>query len=159
MPPSPLPSHPSQFSSVQFSCSVASDSLRPHGMQHVRLPCLAPTAGACSNSCPSRRWCHPTISSSVVPFSSYLRSFPASRSFPMNQFFASDGQIIGASALASVPSMNIQDWYFWGLASLISLQCKVLSRVFFKATVQKHQFFSSQLSLYSSPQIWLLEKP
>ena len=100
---------PNQFSSVQFSCSVVSDSLGPHGLQHTRLPCLSPTPGAFSNSCPSSRGCHPAISSSVVPFSSYLQSFPASESFQMSQFFTSGGQSIRVSALASVLPMNIQD--------------------------------------------------
>ena len=114
--------------SVQFSCSVVSDSLWPHGLQHTRLPCPSPTPRACSNSCPLRQWCHPTISSSVVPFSSCLQSFPASRFFPMSQFFTSGGQSIGASA--SVLPVNIQDWLPLGLTGLISLQSKGLSRVF-----------------------------
>ena len=97
--------------SVQFSSSVVSNSLQPHGLQHARLPCPSPTPGACSNSCPPSRWCHPTISSSVVPFSFRLQSFPASRSFPVSQFFASGGQSMGASASASVLPMNIQDWF------------------------------------------------
>ena len=100
--------HAYQFSSVQFSRSVVSDSLHPHGLQHARLPCPSPTPRACSNSCPSSQWCPPTISSSVIPFSSCLHSFPASGSFPVSQFFASDGQSIGASASASVLPMNIQ---------------------------------------------------
>ena len=135
------------FSSVQYSLSVVSDSLQPHGLQHARLPCLLPTPGACSNSCSSSQWCHPTISSSVVPFSSCLQSFPASRSFSMSQFFASGGQSIGASASASVLPMNVQDWFPLGLTVLISLQSKGLSRVFSNTTVQKHQFFTAQLSL------------
>ena len=102
-----------------------SDSLWPHGLQHARLPCPSPTPKACSNSCPSSQWCHPTISSSVVPFFSCLQSFPASRSFPMSQFFASGGQSIGVSA--SVVPMNIQDWFPLGLTGLISLQSKELS--------------------------------
>ena len=101
--------------SIQFSCSVVSDSLWPHGLQHVRLPCPSPTPRACSNSCPSSRWCHPTISSSIVPFSSCLQSFPASGSFPVNQFFTLGGQNIGVSASASVLPMNIQDWFPLGL--------------------------------------------
>ena len=105
----------------QFSCSVVSNSLWPHGLQHARLPCPSPTPRACSNSCPSSQWCHPTVSSSVVPFSSCLQSFPASESFPVSQFFASDGQGIGASASASVLPMNIQDWFPLGLTGLISL--------------------------------------
>ena len=133
--------------SVQFSWSVVSDSLRPHGLQHTRLPCPSPTPGACSNLRPSGRWCHPTISSSVDPFSSCPQSFAASGSFPMSQFFASGGQSIEISASASVLPMNIQDWFPLGLTGWISLQSKRLSRIFFNITVQKHQFFSAQLSL------------
>ena len=106
-----------------------SDSLWPHGLQHTRLFCPSPTPGACSNSCPSSRWCHPTISSSVIPFSSRLHSFPASGSFPMSQFFESGGQGTGASASASVLPMNIQGWFYLGLTCLISLLSKELSRV------------------------------
>ena len=135
------------FSSVQFSCSVVSNSLWPHGLQHARLPCPSTTPGACSNLCPLSQWCHPTISSSVVPFSSCLQSFSASRSFPMSQFFASGGQSIGVSASASVLPMNIQDWFPLGLTSLISSQSKGLSRVFSNTTIQKHQFSGAQLSL------------
>ena len=131
--------------SVQFSHSVVSDSLQPHGLQDSRLPCPSPTPGACSNSCRSQ-WCHPAISS-VVSFSSYLPSFPATGSFPMNQFFASGGQSIAVSASASVLPMNIQGWFLLGLTGLISLQFKGLWRVFSNTTVQKHQFFSIQLSL------------
>ena len=147
--------------SVQFSCSVMSDYLYSYGLQHSRLPCPSPTPGAYSNSCPSSRWCHPTISSSVIPFSSCLQSFPASVSFPMGQFFASDGQSIGVSASALVLPMNIQDWFYFGLTGLISLQSKGLPQVFSNTTVQKDQFFSAQLSLYSNSHIhtWLLEKP
>ena len=123
--------------SVQFSCSVVSDSLRPYGLQHTRLPCPSPTPRACSNSCPSSRWCHPTISSSVVPFSFCLQPFPASGSFPMSQFFASGGQRFGASASAWVLPINIQDWFPLGLTGLISLQSKELSRVFSNTAVQK----------------------
>ena len=119
-----------QFSSVQFSCSVMSYSLWPHGLQHARLPYPSPAPGACSNSCPSSRWYHPTISSSVVPFSSCLQSFPASGSFPVSQFFTSGGQSIGASASASVLPVNIQDWFPLGLTALISLLSEGLSRVF-----------------------------
>ena len=126
-------------SSVQFSHSVVSDSLWPHGLQHERLPYPSPTPRACSNSCPSRRWCHPTISSSVIPFSSCLQCFLASAFFPMSQFFASGDQIIGVSASASVLPMNIQDWFPLGLIDLISLQSKRFSRVFSNTTVQKHQ--------------------
>ena len=146
------------FSSVPFSSSVMSVSLQPQGLQHTRLPCPSPTSGACSNSCPLSRWCHPTISFSVVTFSSCLQSFPASGSFPVTQFFASGGQSIGASA--SVLPMNTQDWFPLGWTGWISLQSKGLSRVFSNITVQKHQFFSAQLSLWSNSHIhtWLLEK-
>ena len=142
------------------SCSVMSDSLQPHGLQHARLPRPSPTPGTYSNSCPSRWWCHPTISSSVVPFSR-LQSFPASGSFPMSQFFASGGQSIGVLASASVLPMNIQDWSPLGWTGWTSLQSKGLSRVFSNTTVQKHQFFSTQLSLWSNSHIhtWLLKKP
>ena len=133
--------------SVQSSHSVVSDSLQPHGPQHARPPCPSPTPGACSNSCPSSRWCHPTVSSSIVPFSSHLQSFPASGSFPMNQFFASGGQSIGVSASTSVLPVNTQDRSPLGWTGWISLQSKGLSRVFSNATVQKHQFFGAQLSL------------
>ena len=134
-------------SSVQFSCSVVSNSLWPHGLQHIRLPCPSPTARAYSNSYPSHWWCHPTILSSVVPFSSHLQSFPASGFFPMSQFFTSGGQSIRVSASASILPMNIQDWFPLGWTGWISLQSKWLSRVFSNTTVQKHQFFSAQLSL------------
>jgi len=135
-----------QISSVQFSCSVVSVSLQPHGLQHVRFSCPSPTPGACSNSCPLSWWCHPTISSSVIPFSSCLQSFPASGSFQMSQFFASGGQSIGVSASASVLPMNIQDWFPLGWTGCISLKSKGLSRVLSNTTVQRHQFFSAQLS-------------
>ena len=125
--------------SVQFSCSVMSNSLRPHGLQHARLPCPSPTLGVYSNSCPFSQWCHPTISSSLIPFSSCLQSFPASGSFPMSQFFASGGWSTGVSALASVLPMNIQDWFPLGWTGWISLKSKELSRVFSNTTVQKHQ--------------------
>ena len=134
------------LSSVQFSCSVVSDSLQRDGLQHARLPCPLPTPRACTNSCPLSWWCHPTIPSSVVPFSSCLPSFPASRSFPVSQFFASGGQSIGVSVSAPVLPMNIQDWFPLGLTGLISLQSKGVSRVFSSTTVQKHQFFSAQPS-------------
>ena len=134
------------ISSVQFSCSVVSDSLWSHGPQHARPPCLSPTPGVYSNSCPLSWWCHPTISSSVISFSSGLQTFLASGSFPMSQFFASCDQSIGASASASVLPVNIQDLFPLGLTGLI-LHFKGLSRVFSKTTVQKHQFFSPQLSL------------
>ena len=133
--------------SVQFSHSVMSDSLQPHGLQHTRLPCPLPTPRVYSNAYPLHQWCHPTISSSVVPFSSHLQSFPASGSFLMNQFFASGGQSFGISALATVLPMNIQDWFPLGWTGWISLQSKGLSRVFSNTTVKKHQFFSTQLSL------------
>ena len=126
-----------------------SDSLWPHGLQHARLPCPSPTPGACSNSCPLGRWVHPTISSSVIPFSFCLQSFPESRSFPMSQFFTSDGQSIGASASASVLPMNIQGWFPLGLTGWISLHSKGLSRVFSNTTVQSMN--SSALSLLYGP--------
>ena len=135
------------FTSVQFSLSVVSDSLWPHGLQHARPPCSSPTPVACSNSCPSSQWCHPTISSSVIPFSSCRQSFPASRPFPMSQFFSSGGQGTGVSASASVLPMNVQDWSPLGWTGWISLQSKGLSRVFSNTTVRKHQFFGIQLSL------------
>ena len=140
--------------SVQFSRSAMSDSLRPHGMQHVRPPCPPPTPGVYSNSCPLSWRCHPTISSSVIPFSFCLQSFPASGSFPMSQFFTSGSQSIGISATASVLPMNIQDWFPLGWTGWISLQSKGLSRVFSKTTIQKHQFFSSQLSLWSNSHMY-----
>ena len=130
-------------SSIQFSCLVMSDSLQPHGLQHARLPCPSPTPRAYSNSCSSSQWCHPTILSSVVSFSSCLQSFPASGSFPVSQLFASGGQSIGASA--SVLPVNIQGWFPLGLIGLISLQSKGPLRVFSNITVQKHQFFGAQL--------------
>ena len=112
--------------SLQFSCSGMSDSLWPHGLQHTRIPCPSPTPGVYPKSCPLSWWCHPTISSSVIPFSSRLQSFPASESFPRSQFFVSGGQSIGVSALASVLPMNIQDWFPLGWTSWISLQSKGL---------------------------------
>ena len=127
-----------------FSCSVMSDSLLPHGLQHAWLPCPSLSLGVCSNSCPLSRWCHPTISSSVVFFSCPY-SFPASGSFPMSQLFALGGQSTGASA--SVLPMNIQDWFPLRLTGLISFLSKRLSRVFSNATVRKHQFFGTQPSL------------
>ena len=146
--------------SIQFSHSVMSDSLRPHGLMHARPPWPSPTPIAYSNSCPLSQWCHPTISSSVVPLSSRLQSFPASGSFQLSQLFASGGQSIGASASTSVLPMNIQDWLPLGWTGWISLQSKGLSRVFSNTTVQKHQLFSAQLSLWSNSHIhtWLLEK-
>ena len=132
---------------IQFSPSVVSNSLWPHGLQHDRPPCPSPTPTVYSNSCPLSRWCHPTISSSVVPFSSRLQSFPASGSFQMSQFFASGGQSIGVSASASILLINIQDWSPLGWTGWISMVSKGLSRVFSNTTVQKHQFFSTQPSL------------
>ena len=120
--------------------------VQPCGLQHARLPCPSPTPGVYSKSWPLSRWCHPTISSSVGPFSC-PQSFPASGSFPMSQFFASCGQSIGVSAWASVLPMNVQDWFPLGWTGWISLQSKGLSKVFSNTTVQKHQFFSTQLSL------------
>ena len=132
---------------AQFSPLVVSDSLRPHGRQHTRPPCPSPTPRVFSNSCPLSRWCQPTISSSVVPFSSCLQSSPASGSFPMSQFFASGGQSIRVSASASVLPMNIWNRFPLGWTDWISVQSKGFSRVFSNTTVQKHQFFSTQLYL------------
>ena len=134
--------------SVQFSRSVMSNSLRHHGLQHARPPCPSPTPTVYSNSCPLSRCCHLTISSSVIPFSSCLQSFPLSGSFPVSQFFVSGGQSIGISASTSVLPMNIQDRFPLGWTGWISLQSTRLLRVFSNTTVQKHQFFSAQLSLY-----------
>ena len=128
----------SLVSSVQFSRSVVSDSLRPHELQHARPPCPSSTPGVYSNSCPLHRWCHPAISSTVIPFSSCPQSLPASGSFPMSQIFARGGQSIGVSASASVLSMNTQDWSPLGWTGWISSQSKGLSRVFSNTTVQKH---------------------
>ena len=133
--------------SVQFSRSVVSNSLQPHRLQYTRLPCPSPIPRAYSNSCPSSRWCHPTISPSVVPFSSYLQFSPASGSSPISWLFTSGGQSIGVSASASVPPMNIQGWFPLGWAGLISLQSKGLARVFSNTTVQNHQVFGAQLAL------------
>ena len=143
-----------------FSCSVMSDSLWPHGLHYARLPYPSPAPRACSDSCPLSQWCHPTISSSVIPFSSCLKSFPAFGSFQMSQFFASGGESIGALASASVLPMNIQDWFPLGLTGWISLQSKGLSRVFSDTKFQKQQFLGAQLSLWSNSHIqtWLLEK-
>ena len=135
---------PVQFSSVALSCPTL---LRPHGLQHARLCYSSPTPGACSNSSSLSWWCHPTISCSIVPFSSCLQSFSASGSFPMTQFFTSGGQSIGVSASPLVLPMNIQDWFPLGWTGWISLQSKGLLRVFSNTTVQKHQFFSDWLSL------------
>ena len=147
--------------SVQFSHSVMFDSLQPHEPQHTRPPCPSPTPGVYPNPCPSSQWCHPTISSSVVPFSSCPKSFPASESFQMSQLFTSGGQSIGVSASKSVLPMNTQDWSPLGWTGWISLQSKGFSRVFSNITVQKHQFFGTQLSLESNSHIhtWPLEKP
>ena len=131
----------------QFSRSIMSDSLQPHELQHARPPCPSPTPEVYSNSCPSSQWCYPAISSSVVPFSSWLQSFPASVSFQMSQFFSSGGPSIEVSASTSVRPRNIQDWFPLGWTGWISLLSKGLSRVFSNTTVQKHQFFSAQLSL------------
>ena len=134
-------------SSVQFSHSVVSNSLWPHEPQHTRPPCPSPVPGVYPNPCPLTWWCHPTISSSVVPFSSCPQFFPASGSFQISQLFASGGQSIGVSASTSILLMNIQDWFPLGLTGWISLQSKRLSRVFSNTTVQKHQVFGAQLSL------------
>ena len=133
------------ISSVQFSHSVVSDSLRPHESQHTTPPCPSPTPRVHSNSCPSSRWCHPAISSSVIPFSSCSQSLPASESFPTSQLFAWSGQSAGVSALASFLPKNTQDWSPSEWTGWISLQSKGLSRVFSNTTVQKHQFFCANL--------------
>ena len=138
------------LNSVQFSHSVVSSSLRPHGLQHARPPCPSLTPRASSNSCPLSQGCHPTISSSVVSVSSLLQSFPALGSFPVSQFFTSGGQSVGVSGSASVLSMNIQDWFPLGWTGWISLLSKALSTVSSNSTVQKHQFFGTQLSLCPS---------
>ena len=150
-----------QADSVQFSRSVMSDSLRPHELQRARPPCPSLTPGVYPNSYPLSWWCHPTISSFVVPFSAYLQSFPASGPFQMSQFFTSGGQSIGVSALASVLPKNSQDWSPLECTGWISLQSKGPSRVFSNTTDQKHQFFSAQLSSQSNSHIhtWPLEKP
>ena len=134
------------FNSVQFSRSVMSNSLRPHGLQQARPPCPSPIPEVYPNSCPWSQWCHPTISFSVVPFS-WLHSFPASGSFPISQLFALGGHSIEVSASTSVLPMNTQNWSPLGWTGWISLQSKGLSRVFNNTTVQKHQFFGAQLSL------------
>ena len=146
------------ISSVQALSCV---SLLPQGLQHTRLPCPSPTPTAYSHSCPYSWWCHPTISSSAISFSSCLQSFPASGSFSMSQFFASGGQSVGVSASVSVLPMNIQKWFPLGWIFWISLLSKGLSRVFSNTTIQKHHFFSAQLSLYSNSHIhtWPQEKP
>ena len=149
------------FSSVQFSCSVVSDSLWPHESQHARPLCPSPSPRVHSNSCPSSQWCHPAISSSVVPFSSCPQSLPASESFPMSQLFTWGGQSTGFSASALFLTKKSQGWSPSEWTGWISLQSKWLSRVFSNTTVQKHQFFSAQPSSQSNSHIhtWLLEKP
>ena len=149
------------FSSAQFNRSVVSNSLWLHEPQHTRPPCPSPTPGVHPNSCPLCRWCHPTILSSVVPFSTYPQSFPVSESFQRSQLSTSGGQSTGVSLSTSVLPMNTLDWSPLGWTGLISLQFKELSRVFSNTTVQKHQFFGAQLSLESNSHIhtWLLEKP
>ena len=144
-----------------LSCSVVSDSLQPHELQKARLTCPLLSPRSCSNSCPLSRWWHPTISSSVVPFTSCLQSCPASGSFAVSQLLTSGGQSTRDSVSALVLSVNIQDWFLLGFTGLFSLQSKGLSRVFSNTTVQKHQFFGTQLSLWPSSHIhiWLLEKP
>ena len=151
----------SKFSSVQFSCSVVSHSLRPHESQHARPSCPSPTLRVHADSHPSSQWCHPAISSSVSPFSSCPQFLPASGFFPMSQLFTWGGQSIGVSASASVLPTNTQDWSPSELTSWISWQFKGLSRVFSNTTLQKHPFFSAQLSSQSNSHIhtWLLEKP
>ena len=150
-----------QFSSVQFSHSVVSDCLRPHESQHARPPCPSPTPGVHSDSRPSSPWCHPAISSSVVPLSSCPQSLPASESFSVSQLFAWGGQSTGVSALASVLPKNTQGWSPSEWTGWISLQFKGLSRVFSNTTVQKHQFFGAQPSSQSNSHIhtWPQEKP
>ena len=147
--------------SVQFSCSVVSDSLRPNELQHARPPCPSPTPGVHSDSRASSQWCHPAISSSVVPFSSCPQSLPASESFPMSQLFAWGGQSTEVSALASFLPKKSQGWSPSEWTGWISLQSKELSRVFFNTSVQKHHFFATQLSSQSNSHIhtWSLEKP
>ena len=145
---------------VQFSCSVMSDPLQPHGLQQARPPCPSPTPGVYPDSCPLSWWCHRTISSSVIPFSSQLQSFPESGSFPMSQFFASGGQSIVVSVSTSVLPMKTQDWSPLEWTGWIALQFKGFSKGF-NTTVQKHQFFGTQLSSQSNSNIhtWLLQKP
>ena len=144
-----------------FSCSIVSNSLQPHGLQHARFPCPSLSPRVSSDSCPLRQWCHPTISSSVIPISSCPQSFPASGSFSISWPFTSGGQSTGASSSASVLSMNVQEWFPLGLTGLISLQFKGLSRVFFSTAVWNPQFFGTQPSLRSNSHIytWLLGKP
>ena len=150
-----------QIRSDLISCSVMSDSLQPHETQHTRPPCPSPTPGVHSDSCPSSQWCHPAISSSVVPFSSCPQSLPASESFPMSQLFAWGGQSTGVSALASFLTKKSQGWSPSEWTGWISLQSKGLSRVFSSTTVQRHQFFGAQPSSQSNSHIhtWPQEKP
>ena len=144
-----------------FSHSVVSDSLQPHGLLHGWPPCPSLSPGVCPSSCPLSQWCHLTISSSATSFSFCLPYFPASMSFLISQFFTSGGQSTEASASASVPPLNIKDWFPLGLTGLISLLSKGLSRVFSSMTIQNQQFFSTQLSLWPNSHMckWLLEKP
>ena len=149
------------FPSLQFSSSVMSHSLCPHVVQHDRLPCPSPTPGTCWNSCALSQWCYPTIWSSIIPFSSWFQFFPASGSFLISQFFAPSGESTEVSASAIVLAIDTQDWFPLGLTDFIFLLSKGLSRIFSNTTVQKHQFFSAQLSLYSNSHIltWPMEKP
>ena len=140
----------------QFTHSVLSDSPQPHGLQQMRLTYLSPTPGACSNSCPSSQWCHPTISSSVIPFSSCHQSFPASGTSPISQFFTSGNQSIGVSASASVLPMNNQDWFLLGLTSWISLQSKGLSKSLLQHHSSKDQFFCTQFSFFFNINLFIL---
>ena len=145
----------------QFSRSVVSDSLHHHGLQHTRLLCLSPTPRACSNSCPLSQWCHPTISSSVIPFSSFLRSFPASGSFQWVYFLHQVAKVLEFQLQHQSFQWNIQDWFPLGWTGWISFQSKGLSRVFSNTTIQKHQFVRFLLTLWFNSHIhtWLLEKP
>ena len=150
-----------KYTFSHHSCSVMPNSLWPHELQHSSLPCPSPFPRICSKSYPLSRWCHPAIAFSVLPFSACLQSFPASGSFPMSQLFTSGGQSIGASASEPVLPMNIQGWFPLRVTSLISLMFKGPSRVFSNTTVQKHQFFNGQLSLWCNSYFYtrLLEKP
>ena len=149
-----------ELEGLLFDCSVVSDSLWHHGLEHSRLPCPSLSPEVFSNSCPLSPLCHPTISTYVIPFSSCLQSFPASGSFPVGSLFTSGGQSVGISASVSVLPVDTQDWFPLGWTSLISLQSKGLSRVFSSTTIWKHQFFGAQPSLWPSSHIctWLLEK-
>ena len=148
-------SFPYNYSSVQFSHSVASDSLWPRGLQHAKPSCPSPAPSVYSNSCPLSQWCHPAISSSITPFSSCLQSFSASWFFPVSHFFQSGGQSIETSASASVLPMNIQTWFSLELTSWISLQSKGLSRAFASTTIWKHQFFSTRPSSWSNSRLYM----